>query len=756
MLPYLSKYGVRRFRCLHPAHNKGLYFAPPCQSQPQFGLKASSLTSGLNHLNTDERFYELLKHRRLPFESHEAYHDPSPGEWASEATSESEVESQLHATEEAINIPSISDFASEALDVKIRDEDQDEHERQVLEALHDEDPHEMLKALAQASRHPRYFQRLRTTTLSEIIHMLQPSAFIDRERAIYQELRSDHINDLGYQIPQLETLFKSYADSLQRLVSSWKKCGKGSAFRLKEYKALLRVACAAGNGSVADSIWDELRHRAFLSVDTETVNLYMEAKCWDGAYDPGYGHTLRYINQNLRRRSWVKRGRRGYKGFAGDTLGLRTEMTKVFDNMIRQGLNPDADTFMHLMIAMGRGGDIVGVKSILKSVWAIDVDEIVGVQEVLPNRSTVLSSTSPLYPSERLLYMIAHIFGSNNDVSTALRVIDYMSYKYDVPVDLKTWQELFSWTYLLSQPRSQGPEMHKVNLRTGQLPSTALSDLWKIMRSPPYNVEPTMIMHFQRISNLRRRAFMQPMLNAMREMRNVHEAQVQRYKQCMTNQIRFMLRGPLPKLEPSAKPFFSKTQQEAALEQSADLRLERLAEYRDFICLRRALGYLLNVQRWTSRHGQTFYNVLWQRIGIHNAITEFSGYIGRYGFRYKIRTGVVYVLPKDISITVDREETAVPGIHAIVSTGVYHVTLTKYKRYGSLGNMEWDDVSFEDDEDDEDDVEDPTERYWQAPQTEQHPRHEEIQHRIPQYEKSQYDESLDNRNADKPLVLGPY
>ena len=797
MLPYLTSYGARRFQCIHPARKNGLYLAIVCRNQWRLGSTVSSGTSSLENtdVDTDERAHNIPKHRRLRFQEHEASNGQNPGGWASEVSTlehadvnanvynlpdyhrlqsqehetpndqgsewwaskaniEDQVEPRPYATEEGTGATSASDFVAET-DRMISAKDQDELERCVLEALHDEDPHQMLMAFAQASRHPRYLKMLPKTTLSEIIYMLQPSAFIDREKAIYQELRSDHIEDLGHGTPQLEALFESYANSVWRLVRSWKESGK--VLGLKEYKALLRVACAAGNGADADGIWSELWRGASVPVDTEAVNLYMEAKCWDGTHTPGYSHTLRYINRNLARRSKPEdeenKRQRGYEGFTVGTFGLRTEMTRVFDDMIHWGLTPDADTFTHLMVAMGREGDMEGVKSILQRVWAINVAEIVGAQDALPDQSTLLSPTSPLYPSERLLYAVAHTFGTNNDVSTALRLVDFISYKYNVPVNLKTWQELVSWTYILSQPRSQGPEDYKVNLRVGQLPSTAFSDLWKIMRSPPYNVEPTMIMHFQRVSNLRRRAFLQPMLNVMREMRNIHQAQVHRYKQCMTNQIRSMLQGPMPTLDPSVKPFFSKTQQEAALERSADLRLERLAEYRDFVCLRRALGFLLNVQRWTSRHGQTFYNVLWQRIGIHNAIAEFGGYMSRFGYRYKIRTGEVQISPNDISMAVGREETSVPGIHAVIDTGVFHVISTRYNRYGSLSSMQWDDISFENNEDK---FQDQIEESWPAFQAQHDPQHDETENQLLQHEESQYDAPQDDiEEAEAPLP-GPH
>ena len=680
------------------AHKGNLQLLQSCQNQLRLGSTASFPTSGPDDSTSQERQSHVSK-KRQPFRSQngEAISDIGYEERVPYPYSEDNVHYSPSRGQEAVTASTKPAFTLES-HRGIRDQQQIEYEREVLEALHEENPQRLLEALAQASKYFRYFRDLPTTTLSEIIYMLQPSEFIDREKALYQELHPDHIVALGHGTPQLTSLFEDYANSMQRLMLHWKASGKH--FGLKEYKAFLNVARAVGDGSVANGIWNELR-RENIPLDTEAVNLFMEARCWSGAYSPGYGHNLRVTKLNQEKRSLLADEETprepGFEGFRVGVFGIRAEMTAVFDEMVDQGLNPDADTFMHLMVAMGREGDLAGAKSILQRVWAIDVDEIVGAQEELPEKSAMVSPSSALYPSERLLYIVAHVFGSNNDASTALRVVDYISYKYDIPIDLKTWQELVSWTYVLSAPRSQGPEEKKVDLRTGQLPITAMSDLWKVMRSPPYNVQPSTTMFFQRISNLRKRAFLQPMLNTMREMRVVHQAQVERYKQSMIDCIRAMLRG---RLNSSKKPYFSLDQQCAALERSADLRLERLAEFRDFTCMKRALSYLLEVQRWTSRHGPHFYNVLWQRIGVHNAIAEFGCYMDRLGYRYHVRTGEIHIQPIRIAMAVDLTESSIPGIQAVNGTNVYHLTSSKYERYGSLGSMHWDDVEFEDDEED--------------------------------------------------------
>ena len=113
----------------------------------------------------------------------------------------------------------------------------------------------------------------------------------------------------------------------------------------------------------------------------------------------------------------------------------------------------DSRAFCLLITALAKEGDLVGVKSILKQAWDVDADKPVDVDED-PGRPNGLSRQSPLVPDDRVLWTIANIFGSNNDIPAALRVVDYISRRYSISIPLRVWDGLLMWTYVLSVRRS--------------------------------------------------------------------------------------------------------------------------------------------------------------------------------------------------------------------------------------------------------------------------------------------------------------
>ena len=147
-----------------------------------------------------------------------------------------------------------------------------------------------------------------------------------------------------------------------------------------------------------------------------------------------------------------KRSRRlsGYKVGPG---GMKATISQTFIDMIEQGIMADSRAYCLLMTALAKKGDLVGVKSILKQAWDVDVDKPVDVDEV-PQRPNGLSRQSPLFPNDRVVWTIANIFGCNNDIPAALRVVDYISRRYSISIPSRVWEILFMWTYVLSVRRS--------------------------------------------------------------------------------------------------------------------------------------------------------------------------------------------------------------------------------------------------------------------------------------------------------------
>ena len=164
------------------------------------------------------------------------------------------------------------------------------------------------------------------------------------------------------------------------------------------------------------------------------------------------------------------------------------------------------------------------VASILRRVWNIDVQQLLtsNDSELPPPKS--YGHHSPFYPTGMLLYSVAHAFGINNQIPTALRLIDYISGQYSIPISTNVWNELLMWTFVISMrphTRRRHGEPVTTGKEIGQLPPEAVTSLWDTMVSKPYNVKPTLEMYNRLIINLHHRKRYGEMQIRMEEARRV-------------------------------------------------------------------------------------------------------------------------------------------------------------------------------------------------------------------------------------------
>lgn len=183
----------------------------------------------------------------------------------------------------------------------------------------------------------------------------------------------------------------------------------------------------------------------------------------------------------------------------------------LFREMVDAGVAGNAETFCLMMVALGREGDLAGVESILKQVWKLDVNSLVNEDLVPTFTDLACSPDSPFYPTKTLLFTLAHVYGTNNTIPTALRLVDHVSRHYSVEIPREVWSELLQWTFVLSHSRKglsaadKSLEIQKGANDIGKLPPKAVYNLWQTMVSEPYNIRPTMQMYNWLIVSLHRR-----------------------------------------------------------------------------------------------------------------------------------------------------------------------------------------------------------------------------------------------------------
>ena len=137
---------------------------------------------------------------------------------------------------------------------------------------------------------------------------------------------------------------------------------------------------------------------------------------------------------------------------------------------------------------MGREGDLEGLKSILRSVWNIDVDLMQEVDEEELETPTYYDRASPLRPTSQLLFAIAHAYSTNREPLMGLKIIDFISRQYDLSITRDVWIELLIGTFLRCIPRR--PHYDEPGIVASALPMTAFEDLWAVMVDQPHNIKP--------------------------------------------------------------------------------------------------------------------------------------------------------------------------------------------------------------------------------------------------------------------------
>jgi len=264
---------------------------------------------------------------------------------------------------------------------------------------------------------------------------------------------------------------------------------------------------------------------------------------------------------------------------------------------------------------------------------------------------------------------------------------------------MKTWAELFEWTFVLATRRygkakNDGSEL-------GQLPLASVESLWATMVSEPYNINPTMPMYNRRIRALWKRQMYDEMLVAMQAGRKLHKFQQRRLRRKLDSMQRAFpddklmdeinlggehhrsmvrnttsltatkyqsgledVNAPESKIEADPDAGMVMTQEEENLE------CVRIHELRDFAMVSRWARLFMAGSRWIPPNER---DLNWERIGAPDAIRKFWHYRPRPGFCYNMSTGKIQFPPSrgepEFVLTVIRfDGSSVPGIEIVQDT----------------------------------------------------------------------------------------
>lgn len=297
--------------------------------------------------------------------------------------------------------------------------------------------------------------RLSASDFSSVLCSLRPRRYLSlRARHYLNDTNESRLTPSNYSYEEFRRRLQVVTKGMQ---------ANGHSLGILEYTHLLDCARAGKDTEMAEQLWSQMAQDEIIP-DTWAYNSYMAAMCGTASTDRE--HRLTEHNLTLR---------------AQKSENARDTALKTYRHMIEHGVTPNSMTFDIFMLAVARMGDLASVHRTLKEVWGVDVT-ILSNPETPEPMQPLMTPDSPLYPSSHTLTSIAVAFGSNNDVETAIRIIDHLTRRYKITITIPTWTALLNWTYVSIRPRAV-------------LPRYSVMNLWRIMTAAPYKVKPTLEMY---------------------------------------------------------------------------------------------------------------------------------------------------------------------------------------------------------------------------------------------------------------------
>ena len=361
------------------------------------------------------------------------------------------------------------------------------------ELLGEKNPERILLGLVSPQIGDDFIKDADDEAFASAISAIDPEHFVIPFRNMFRYLKPSLETQPKYRIVRsTEERVASFIYILDTVITQRHNCGH--PLGLDIYRHLLRCAAATGNGSFARNIFTNVMPEEGVEPDLDCYNHYMEALAWNEAYSRHERYRLRVVRYHMMRRSdefrplgFVGHGVASLNNTQGEK-SIRLEILALFHELVDQGMNGNEATFCNLMVAMGREGDLGSVKSVLKSVWNLDVDALDRCDEKELESPMFHQEGSPLRPSTRLLFTVVHVFGTNNKVALGGMLLDYISRTYNLRIPEYVWTHLLEWTFVLSIQHSKS--RMEQGFGEGRIARRAVESVYHVFHSEPYNVKP--------------------------------------------------------------------------------------------------------------------------------------------------------------------------------------------------------------------------------------------------------------------------
>ncbi|EED22012.1 conserved hypothetical protein [Talaromyces stipitatus ATCC 10500] len=343
-----------------------------------------------------------------------------------------------------------SSFASQSVDVTPETQESTvsslhERTKEVYRILRNGEPRQILTTLADPINYDVVASLPDSVFVSALLR-LTPEYFIEPFLDTLRHVREETVLARG--IRPIRDILQDFLPSMNRFISAW--CSGGNKLGLVEYKHLLRISSSLGNLTSVSNIWRRMK-REGVEPDLQCYNFLLHAMVWyHSVYGPERYH-LRVTPYYLQKRNYGEQ--RGFRGFGTGARSVLKDVNAVASEMQNAGLAFDEDVYINLFLAGARVGSQQKMNSILKEIWMVDVEAIATKSDEIGSARPLVES-SPLYPTRKLLWAVAHAYGCNNSFNWAVLTVEYISNQYGIEVTDDIWAELFERAFVLSRNRN--------------------------------------------------------------------------------------------------------------------------------------------------------------------------------------------------------------------------------------------------------------------------------------------------------------
>ncbi|UNI17193.1 hypothetical protein JDV02_003566 [Purpureocillium takamizusanense] len=370
----------------------------------------------------------------------------------------------------------------------------------------------------------RQAQHLPGPTLSELLRSFDPVASPAHDVA--------H----GLNITQGQTQFMDVGDLVDEFGVRTRHCrllpalqvlidvrGDSSSNSLtpSDYEVCLRCAGAAVGHRAAKEIWNAMaKHGVQDSRTSQTWNEFIKARF---ITEPLYyqfdrsrvANLARHMYSNrdplprerirrmdhmrlslnaLKREPWNRRREEPDEDLRR-LLRRRYDFSAYKNHWVRAlyyGLEMDEALLCTSIIAFARSSSLDHVTMILKSYYGIEIEAAADQPAGIHISGGVdLLSDSPLRPTVRLLDAIVEAFGAMSLIPLGMKLVDFVSRRYDVPIPAATWSNTLSWTYVCASKPFQSMRRLRDDWQDTATSADDVLQVWNVMTSEPHNVEPS-------------------------------------------------------------------------------------------------------------------------------------------------------------------------------------------------------------------------------------------------------------------------